>query len=140
MNPWRADPAMAQAVVALQDKTGRTYTSLMEQAVSLLLAQRGIDVLPVGLAGDDPAAIEEARVKAAEEKRLREEAAKAEAARKAKEELFKIRKAWNDNFRARGEVPKNGFAAENEEEEEAERRAEEEARKREQAEKEGSFV
>lgn len=123
MNPWRADPAMAEAVAALQAKTGRNYTSLMEQAVTLLLAQRGIEVMRVGLAVDDPAQVEAARVKAAEEKRLREEAAKAEAARKAKEEVFRIRKAWNDNFRARGEVPKNGFAAENEEEEEAERLA-----------------
>jgi hypothetical protein len=123
MNPWRADPAMAEAVTALQAKTGRNYTSLMEQAVTLLLAQRGIEVMRVGLAVDDPAQVEAARVKAAEEKRLREEAAKAAAARKAKEEVFRIRKAWNDNFRARGEVPKNGFAAENEEEEEAERLA-----------------
>ena len=123
MNPWRADPAMAEAVAALQATTGRTYMSLMEQAVNLLLAQRGIEVLPVGVAGDDPAAIEEARAKAIEEKRLREEAVKAEAARKAKEEKFRIHKAWNDTFRARGEVPKNGFAAETEEEEEAERRA-----------------
>ncbi len=123
MNPWRADPAMAEAVDALQAKTGRTYTSLMEQAVTLLLSQRGVELSGGTLAGDDPAAIEEARAKAAEEKRLREEAAKAEAARKAKEDIFRIRKAWNDNFRARGEVPKNGFAAENEEEEEAERRA-----------------
>ena len=102
----------------------------------MLLAQRGIELSGVAFVGDDPAAIEAARAKAAEEKRLKEEAVKAEAARKAKEETFRIRKAWNDNFRARGEVPRNGFAAENEEEEEAERKALE----AEKAAREGAFV
>jgi len=136
MNPWRAEPSMAEAVAALQATTGRNYTSLMEQAVTLLLAQRGVELSGVSVAGDDPAALEAAKVKAAEEKLLREEALKAEAARKAKEEKFRIRKAWNDNFRARGEVPKNGFAAETEEEEEAERLALE----AEKAAREGAFV
>ena len=96
---------MAEAVAGLQAKTGRTYTSLMEQAVNLLLAQRGIEVLPVGLAGDDPAAIEAARAKAAEEKRLREEAAKAEAARKALEGQWVRNAEYNEHCKKQGIMP-----------------------------------
>ena len=96
---------MAEAVAALQAKTGRNYTSLMEQAVSLLLAQRGIELSGGTPAGDDPAAIEEARAKADEEKRLKEEALKSEAARKALEGQWVRNAEYNEHCKKQGIMP-----------------------------------
>lgn len=69
MSPWRADPAMQSALSALQQRTGKTYTSLMERAVALLLAQEGIDG-----GGDEVARLKRERDEAeAERKRLQKE-------------------------------------------------------------------
>lgn len=129
---------MAEAVAALQAKTGKTYTSLMEQAVNLLLEQRGVDLSVISSAGDDPAAIEAARAKAAEEK-ARIEAEKKDAA--AREKLtwsWKHNAEYNEHCKRQGIMPlgRDHYLPTN-----AEEQAIEDARKAaEKAEKEGSFV
>ena len=96
---------MAEAVAALQAKTGRTYTSLMEQAVTLLLAQKGIEVQPVGVAGDDPAQIEAARAKAAEEKARLKAEQEAAAAREKLAWAWARNAEYNEHCKRQGLMP-----------------------------------
>lgn len=135
MSPWRLESKLQALFVQEVENAKMTKNASLEEAVALWLVARGVEGVEM------PEGCSLARLKSKPKvDPAEEEARKAAEAQKAKEFTWKLRKEFNDRFRAAGTLPPWGFfRPENQEEEDAFERAEEEARKREQAEKE-AFV
>lgn len=129
VSPFTLDYDLWAALEEFRTRTGKSRSSLLEKAVRLLLEAEG--VIPgrggrIEVIGDDPAAIEAAREKAAEEKaRLRAEQ-EAAAAREKQAWSWARNAEYNEHCKRQGLMPlgREHYLPTN-----AEEQAEEDARK-----------